>query len=185
MNKPGIHRKEPVYLGIFLIAVGILLRWLIEVTLVSDMRIESRLYGMLILVVQILMVATGLFLLIRQPAIRLPKRSDVALGLFSTFLTFFLLEVGARVWLNYLATPEQYDRYVLFTSLDANQYAWTPHPYLAYSPTPNYHKGLTSHNSLGYRNDEFSLEKSEGVYRIVALGGSSTYDVSIQDNNET
>ncbi|MEW6405597.1 MAG: GDSL-type esterase/lipase family protein, partial [Chloroflexota bacterium] len=33
--------------------------------------------------------------------------------------------------------------------------------------------------------DEFSLEKPDGVYRIVALGGSSTYDVSIQDNGQT
>jgi lysophospholipase L1-like esterase len=90
----------------------------------------------------------------------------------------------ARVWLNYLATPDQYDRYVLFSSLDAKEYAWTPHPYLAYYPTPNYQKGLTSHNSLGYRNDEFSLEKPDGVYRIVALGGSSTYDVSIKDNGQ-
>jgi hypothetical protein len=185
MNKLRIRRKEPFYLGIILIAAGILLRWLIEQTLVSDHRIESALYGALIFAVQLLMVATGIFLLIRQPAIRLPKKSDVALVLFSTFLTFFLLEIGARVWLNYLATPDQYDRYVLFTSIDAKDYAWTPHPYLAYYPTPNYKKGLTSHNSLGYRNDEFPLEKPEGVFRIVALGGSSTYDVSIKDNQKT
>jgi lysophospholipase L1-like esterase len=38
---------------------------------------------------------------------------------------------------------------------------------------------------LGYRNDEFSLEKPDGVYRIVALGGSSTYDVRIEDNAAT
>jgi lysophospholipase L1-like esterase len=90
----------------------------------------------------------------------------------------------ARLWLNYMATPEQYDRFVLFTSIDTQDYAWTPHPYLAYYPTPNYKKGLTSHNSLGYRNDEFSVEKPENVYRIVALGGSSTYDVSIKDNQQ-
>jgi lysophospholipase L1-like esterase len=185
MNKPRIQRKESVYLGIILIAVGILLKWLIESTLVSDMRIESRLYGTLILVVQILMVVTGVFLLIRQPAIKLPKKSDVALVLFSTFLTFFLLEVVARVWLNYLATPDQYNRYVLFTSLDAEEYAWLPHPYLSYYPNPKYQRGQTFHNSLGYRNNEFPLEKPSGVYRIVALGGSSTYDVSIENNDET
>lgn len=88
------------------------------------------------------------------------------------------------MWLKYLATPDQYDRYVLFTSLDAKDYAWTPHPYLAYAPTPNYRKGQTFHNSLGFRNDEFPLDKPDGVYRIVALGGSSTYDVSIKDNSE-
>jgi lysophospholipase L1-like esterase len=105
--------------------------------------------------------------------------------LCSIFLTFFLLEIMTRVWLNYMATPDQYDRYVLFTSLDASEYAWAPHPYLSYYPNPNYRKGQTSHNSLGYRNDEFPLEKPDDVYRIVALGGSSTYDVSIKDNQKT
>ena len=38
---------------------------------------------------------------------------------------------------------------------------------------------------MGYRNDEFPLEKPDGVYRIVALGGSSTYDVAIEDNAAT
>lgn len=185
MNKPKIHRKGTFSLGVILIAAGILLRWLIELTLVSDGRIESPLYGTIILIFQVLSVAAGMFLVVRQPAIRLPIKGDLALGLFSAFLTFFLLEIGARVWLNHLTTPEQYDRYVLFTSLDARDYAWTPHPYLVYSPTPNYRKGQTFHNSLGFRNDEFPLEKPEGVYRIVALGGSSTYDVSIQDNGET
>ena len=89
------------------------------------------------------------------------------------------------MWLNYLATPDQYDRYVLFTSIEPKDFAWTPHPYLSYYPTPNYRKGQTFHNSLGYRNDEFSLEKPSGVYRIVALGGSSTYDVRIEDNAAT
>lgn len=158
------------------------MRWLIERALVSDGQIDAPLYGALIFVFQLLAVATGTFLLIRQPAIRLPNKSELALGLFSTFLTFLLLEIGARMWLNYMTTPEQYDRYVLFTSLDATEYAWTPHPYLVYYPTPNYQKGLTSHNSLSYRNAEFSLEKPDGVYRIVALGGSSTYDVSIPNN---
>ena len=185
MNLLRIHRKEPFYLGIILIAVGVFLRWLIELTLVSDGQIELPLYNTLIFVFQLLAVAVGTFLLIRQPEIKLPKRSDVALILFSTFLTFFLLEMTSRVWLNYLATPEQYDRFVLFTSIDPKEFTFTPHPYLSYYPTPNYQKGLTSHNSLGYRNDEFSLEKPNGEYRIVALGGSSTYDVSIKDNAAT
>ena len=182
MNRLRIHRKESFYLGIILIVIGILLKWLIELTLVSDGQIELPLYTALIFVFQLLAVAAGAFLLIRQPEIKLPKKSEVGLILFSTLLTFLLLEMMSRVWLNYLATPDQYDRYVLFTSIDPKEFTFTPHPYLSYYPTPNYQKGLTSHNSLGYRNDEFSLEKPNEAYRIVALGGSSTYDVSIKDN---
>lgn len=185
MNRLKIHRKEAFYVGLGLVVVGLLLGWLIERVLVPDGQIELPLYRAVIFASQVLAVVSGIYLLIRQPAIRLPKKSEVGLVLFSTLLTFFLLEVMARVWLNYVAAPDQYDRFVLFTSIESQDYAWTPHPYLAYYPTPNYRKGQTFHNSLGYRNDEFPLEKPDDVYRIVALGGSSTYDVSIRDNENT
>jgi lysophospholipase L1-like esterase len=185
MNRLKIQRKEPVYLGIILIVAGIFLKRLAELTLVSDMRIESPIYLALLYAFQLLAIVSGIVLLIKQPSIRLPRATELILPVFSILLTFFLLEVGARSWLNYLATPEQYDRYVLFTSVNPKEFAFTPHPYLSYYPTPNYRNGKTSHNSLGYRNDEFALEKPSGVYRIVALGGSSTYDVSIKDNAAT
>jgi len=149
------------------------------------MRIESPMYLALLYAFQLLAIVFGVLLLIKQPSIRLPRKTELILLVFSILLTFFLLEIGARLWLNYLATPEQYDRYVLFTSIPAKDFAWTPHPYLSYYPTPNYRKGKMLHNSLGYRNDEFPLEKPDGVFRIVALGGSSTYDVRIADNADT
>ena len=185
MNRLKIQRKQPVYLGIILIVAGIFLKRLVELTLVSDMRIESPIYLILLYAFQLLAIVSGIVLLIRQPAIRMPRTNELILPVFSLLLTFFLLEAGTRLWLNFLAPPEQYDRYVLFTSIDPKEFAFTPHPYLSYYPTPNYRKGFTSHNSLGYRNDEFTLDKPSGVYRIVALGGSSTYDVSIQDNAAT
>ena len=184
MDKLTVKRKEPTYLGIILIVAGIFLKRFIELTLVPDMRIESSTYLALIYASQLLAIVAGLFLLIKQPAIKFPRKPEILLPVFSILFTFFLLEIGARLWLNYVATPEQYNRYVLFTSIDPNEFAWTPHPYLVYSPTPNYKKGQTSHNSLGYRNDEISLEKPSSVFRIVALGGSSTYDVSIEDNKK-
>jgi len=185
MNKK-IFGKKSAYLGAALIAVGILFnKRLIEVILISDGRIEAPAYVASIYIFQLLAIAVGAWLLIKQPAIRMPRATEVILPVFSILLTFFLLEGMTRLWLNYMATPEQHDRYVLFTSIDPKDFAFTPHPYLSYYPTPNYRKGLTSHNSLGYRNDEFTLEKPSGVYRIVALGGSSTYDVSIKDNAAT
>lgn len=182
MNRK-IQLKNSAYLGAALIIIGILLnKRFIEITLISDQRIESRLYIAAIYLFELLAIAIGAWLLIKQPALRLPGKTEVGMLVVSTSLTFILLEVVARIWLSYLATPEQHDRFVLYTNLKPSDFAFTPHPYLSYYPTPNYHKGETSHNSLGYRGTEFPLKKPAGVYRIVVLGGSSTYDVSIANN---
>jgi lysophospholipase L1-like esterase len=185
MNQLKIRRKPAVYFGAILIVAGIAFKWFVELTLVPDHRIDLSSYLAVVYACQLLAVAAGIFLLIRQPAITIPRKTELVLLFSSILLTFLALEIGARVWLKYLATPAQYDRFVLFTSIDPKDFAWTPHPYLAYVPTPNYKKGLTFHNSLGYRNNEFPLEKPNGTFRIVALGGSSTYDVSIEDNEKT
>ena len=185
MYRLKVERKEPIYLGILLIVVGIFLKPFVELALVPDRRIELPTYLALLYGFQVLAIISGVLLLIKQPSIKIARKAELILPVFSILLTFFFLEIGSRLWLNYLATPEQHDRYVLFTSIASKDLAWTPHPYLSYYPTPEYRKGQTFHNSLGYRNDEFPLKKPDGVYRIVALGGSSTYDVRIEDNAAT
>jgi hypothetical protein len=55
-----------------------------------------------------------------------------------------------------------------------------PHVYLAYANRPGYTsraaaKHQVSHNSLGLRGPEVDIRKPAGTYRIVCLGGSSTY----------
>ena len=114
------------------------------------------------------------------------EKSELALGLFQHSPDILLARDRGKS----VAELPGYARTIrslrlVYKHQTGQDYAWTPHPYLSYYPTPNYRKGQTSHNSLGYRNDEFPLEKPDGVYRIVALGGSSTYDVAIEDNAAT
>ena len=69
-----------------------------------------------------------------------------------------------------------------------NQHLFEEHPQLvgALIKNANHTRGnLTySHNSLGYRSDEFTTEKRTNKTRIVTLGGSTTYGVGV-NNNET
>ena len=52
----------------------------------------------------------------------------------------------------------------------------SPHPYLLYTHSPNLASdGFRQTNSLGYRNEEFTIEKPEGTIRILVLGGSTTF----------
>lgn len=112
-------------------------------------------------------------------------KSNLALLLASTLITFLVFEIGARVWLNKFMSEDDYRRYVLYTDIPEPDRQWSPHHYLNYYPTPGYVKGLTRHNSLGYRDKEIIIKKLEGTRRIVALGGSTTYTIKVEDNNKT
>jgi len=112
------------------------------------------------------------------------KKIEIILIVSSISITLLFLEICSRVWLNYFANSDQYRKYVLYTDVKPENYQWTKHHYLGYYPTPNYRNGLTYHNSLGYRNKEFPLKKPPGIFRIVALGGSSTYTIKVDDNEK-
>jgi lysophospholipase L1-like esterase len=69
-----------------------------------------------------------------------------------------------------------------------------PHPYLAYANRPSFVHEPTAkdpvsvhHNSLGFRGRETTWAKPPGTYRILCLGGSSTYGIgpSSDDTNWT
>jgi lysophospholipase L1-like esterase len=121
----------------------------------------------------------------RKTRINLPPKKDIAVMAASIIFTLILVEAGLRIWLNYFSTHSQYVKYSLYTDVPAEMYQWSPHHYLNYYPTPGYKKGLTYHNSLGYRSREFNPEKPANTYRVVLLGGSTTYTASVKDNDMT
>ncbi len=112
-------------------------------------------------------------------------KKKLYLVLISVFFTLVILEIATRVWLDYIAPEDVSLEYSLYSYLSPDNQRYIRHHYLNYYPNPKYRRGKTSHNSLGYRNDEFPAKKPEGVFRIVLLGGSSTYNIGITDNDKT
>ncbi len=109
-------------------------------------------------------------------------KKKLLLSLVSFLFTLLLVEVAARVWLNNFADPEQLSYYGTFEQIEASQkLLYARHHYLQYILSPNYEVGENKHNSLGYRGDEVIVPKPEGVYRIVAIGESTTYTSSVED----
>ena len=52
------------------------------------------------------------------------------------------------------------------------------HPYVSYEIRPGYQREGRAHiNSLGFRGDEIEQKKVGGIYRIVAIGDSTTYGI--------
>lgn len=105
--------------------------------------------------------------------------------IFSMVFTLILLEIAAQVWLKYFASDNNIHKYGLYTDVPEHKYRIKRHHYLNYCLTPNFKHGMLSHNSLGFRGEEFSPEKPDSVFRIVALGGSTTYTVKVNSNNKT
>lgn len=105
------------------------------------------------------------------------------LSLLAVLFVFVIFEVFARIYINNFADEYNFKKYASLKQIQSkrNKIKYTPHPYLRYYPAPNYKSGKNKHNSLGYRGDEIEVPKPEGQFRIVCLGGSTTYTTDIDD----
>jgi hypothetical protein len=107
---------------------------------------------------------------------------------FSIGVGIGIAELSARVWLWAFATEEQFGRYASLeeqaaraASRGQTPFKYLPHHYVGYIPAPNYARGKNRHNDLGFRGAPISNPKPEGEFRIVCLGGSTTYDSFVED----
>lgn len=90
----------------------------------------------------------------------------------SAGITLLIVEILLRAYLGAAGSREQKIMYLYsLEEIRALQGNIIPVPYISYVPDPAY-KG---HNDLGYRGPEIPIPKPQGIYRIVSMGGSTTY----------
>jgi lysophospholipase L1-like esterase len=84
-----------------------------------------------------------------------------------------ILEICLRLYLTNFGTEFERRRYLYSAEQLSDSDFNTnniPLPFLNWGPA-----GGGDNNSLGYRNEEFQIPKPDGVYRIVAMGNSTSY----------
>ncbi len=133
----------------------------------------------------------------REKPTRVSRRRWSAV-LFTLLVALVLLEVLSRIFVVHVAGAESFRRYASLAQLqsrygsglqgirDADSlFSFRHHRYLGYSPTPGFRRGPNRHNSRGYRGDEIVLPKPPGEFRIVCLGGSTTYTAGVEDYRQS
>lgn len=108
---------------------------------------------------------------------------NLVLVLVSIAVALVLLELAAGFFITRLASQEQFDKFASYSQL-VERYgkpSLSKHRFLGYYLTPSWVREPDKHNSLGYRGEEVVVPKPDGVYRIVAIGGSTTYGGGVDD----
>lgn len=120
----------------------------------------------------------------RQPVRRALRRSLVALS--SLALALVVAELAARWWLANAASDESLSRFGTFEEIERSRdLLLERHHYLPFVPKPGYRSGPNQHDSRGFRGEEVAVPKPPGVFRIVLVGGSTTYTQRVKDYRES
>lgn len=107
------------------------------------------------------------------------------------FLVLAIVELVGSVAYRYML-PET-ERQVIEATLGLRRGEWNyalryrSHPYLNYIANPDYtfEDGSRPHHPIGIRDPGFDpLVKREGVFRILALGGSTTYGLFVERSDQ-
>jgi lysophospholipase L1-like esterase len=134
-----------------------------------------------------------------SPTASRPRRSRAGLFLFLFLLALVCWEVLGRVTPLVPVTPLAFGRaaWKVATQVPPNaeelaKNAYRPLPYVMYGLKPSWERPArklgdqmmpaSRSNSLGFRGEEIESPKPAGRYRIICLGGSTTYSDTVGDD---
>lgn len=114
------------------------------------------------------------------------KSQTYFLATLTALVCLAVLETAGYVLLKRHAGYPEIRQFLRGQATAEQQPQLTAHPYLNYIPTPEYTShGHVQHNREGFRGPEIELAKNPDRLRILFLGGSTTYNVSVSDPDST
>jgi lysophospholipase L1-like esterase len=172
------------FIALLMIGAGLIYNPFYMVKLFSSTQALPKFYYMFCWLVSIFFVVGGIILIIARKYV-LQKPGEFLILLSSVILVFGILELGLRIYF-FFGKPEEQKVY-LSSGNSLIMPVISRHHYLGYALTPNYisFDGQTHHNAYGFRGKPFTIKKPKGTYRIVALGGSTTYTQRVKDDTKT
>ena len=111
-----------------------------------------------------------------QKALMRTLRRLAIVTVVSVIIIIGMTEFGLRLYFTNFGSEQDRINYI-YTAAELQQQTaqFTGTPNVLYVPNPTYE----GHNSLGYRGEEFDIQKPEGTYRIVSIGESTTYGFGV------
>lgn len=108
----------------------------------------------------------------------------INLAVFSGLL--LIVEIGLDLMFVYTKNAS-IQNYASVNQLERSKRSpqFSPHRYLGYYPTPNWRKGENAQNALGFRGEVIVEPKPAETFRIVCIGGSTTYTTAVEDYHES
>ncbi len=120
------------------------------------------------------------------------RRRQLILAGVTTFASILMLELGTRVWMSLTVSPYYWQwgmpeaaQLVRFGNVNAHSLECDG--YFKFPPNRVLHQGAYSHNiptrinNLGFRGEDISPHKPTGTFRVLCLGGSSTFGYHATD----
>jgi len=90
-------------------------------------------------------------------------------------IALVIIESALSTYFSAAGTREQKIMYLYsLAEIRALQQNVMPVPYISYVPDPAYE----GHNELGYRGPEIAIPKPDDTFRIISMGGSTTYSTA-------
>lgn len=144
-------------------------------------------FWMVVSIAGILLFFSAYFVLLPYLGVTLASRKAtvraianlIALTIITIIVASSILELSLRFYFTNYGTENDRIRYVYSgEDIQKETARLIGIPYVLYASNPNYQ----GHNDLGYRGDETTIEKPDNIFRIVAIGASTTYGFGVNAN---